>query len=60
MERVRCVHWCAEMKKGHIDREIRMVITYNKITEGKFWNAFESGLKPHLTQVRIMHPTHGT
>jgi hypothetical protein len=48
------------MKKGHIDREIRMVITYNKITEGKFWNAFESGLKPHLTQVRIMHPTHGT
>ena len=42
----------AAMKGSDIDREIRMVITFKRVTEDKFWHALETAVTPLLPKVR--------
>jgi hypothetical protein len=47
----------AGFKRTEIEKEIRMVITMNKVTEEIFWSVLRDRLTPLLSPVRVAHCT---
>ena len=39
------------MKGSDVGKEIRMVVTFRKVTQDKFWDALQTAIMPKLSQV---------
>lgn len=39
------------MKDPKLEKEIRFVTTFKKVTKDKFWQALQTRLAPHMSQV---------
>jgi hypothetical protein len=42
----------ADLKKSGIEKELRIVITFNRLSQAAFWKAFQERLAPCLPKVR--------
>ena len=42
----------AGMKNPELEKELRIVTTFRKVTKERFWKTFETRLTPHLSKVR--------
>lgn len=45
------------MTGDDVGKEIRMVVTFRKVTEDKFWEALKAAIAPKLSQVRACAAT---
>ena len=50
----------AELKEGSLEKQLRFVITFGRVTEETFWKAFSDRLTPCVPKVRLPPVSHCT
>jgi hypothetical protein len=48
----------ADVKDPKLEKEIRIVTVFKKVTKDKFWKSLQTRIAPKLSQVAPSHPLH--